>query len=187
MLVEITAEAFDVALEIAYARDDCAAGRALYSRPACYLHPEAAEKLNAASVLARAMGLKIKIFDGFRPYEAQAALFAAASDPTFVSNPEGGAIPHCRGAAVDLTLIDRKTGVALDMGTGFDAFTERSWHGDVSVSVDAQRNRVLLLGLMSAAGWDFYMKEWWHYQLFAPRRFPALRDSVLPEPLYKAA
>ncbi len=34
---------------------------------------------------------------------------------------------------------------------------------------------------MSAAGWDFYGKEWWHYQLFDARsRYPLLSDSVLP-------
>ena len=49
------------------------------------------------------------------------------------------------------------------------------------MSPEAQRNRALLLGLMSAAGWDFYMNEWWHYQLFDARaRFPLLSDSVLP-------
>ncbi|MEM6491972.1 MAG: M15 family metallopeptidase, partial [Pseudomonadota bacterium] len=117
--------------------------------------------------------------------EAQAALYAAAPDPTFVSNPETGAIPHCRGAAVDLTLIERATETVLDMGAGFDEFTTRSWHGDLSISPEAQRNRALLLGLMSAAGWDFYAKEWWHYQLFAPRRLPALRDGILAKPLYK--
>jgi zinc D-Ala-D-Ala dipeptidase len=36
-----------------------------------------------------------------------------------------------------------------------------------------------LLGVMSAAGWDFYRREWWHYQLFDSRRYPVLSDSVL--------
>ncbi len=47
------------------------------------------------------------------------------------------------------------------------------------MSAEAQRNRHLLLGLMSAAGWDFYMREWWHYQLFDSKRYPVLSDSVL--------
>jgi len=41
----------------------------------------------------------------------------------------------------------------------------------------AQRNRHLLLGLMTAAGWDCYLKEWWHYQLFNPREYPVLSDA----------
>jgi zinc D-Ala-D-Ala dipeptidase len=37
---------------------------------------------------------------------------------------------------------------------------------------------------MSAAGWDFYGKEWWHYQLFEARlRYPLLSDSVLADPM----
>mgnify|MGYP003335381747 CR=1 FL=1 len=47
-----------------------------------------------------------------------------------------------------------------------------------AVGEEAQRNRMLLLGLMSAAGWDFYGNEWWHYQLFAARRYPLLSDSA---------
>ena len=41
----------------------------------------------------------------------------------------------------------------------------------------------LLLGIMSAAGWDFYRMEWWHYQLFDSRRFPLYSDSALSEGL----
>ena len=50
----------------------------------------------------------------------------------------------------------------------------------------AQRNRYLLLGLMTAAGWDCYLKEWWHYQLFNARRLPLIADSVLPAPMMPA-
>jgi D-alanyl-D-alanine dipeptidase len=64
------------------------------------------------------------------------------------------------------------------MGTGFDAITPMSYHADLAVSPEAQRNRLLLLGLMSAAGWDFYAKEWWHYQLFQPRRYPLIDDGA---------
>ena len=30
---------------------------------------------------------------------------------------------------------------------------------------------------MTAAGFDWYNAEWWHYQLFDPRRWPVLSDS----------
>jgi D-alanyl-D-alanine dipeptidase len=30
---------------------------------------------------------------------------------------------------------------------------------------------------MSAAGWDFYSKEWWHYQLFNSRNYPLVSDK----------
>ncbi len=102
-------------------------------------------------------------------------------DPEFLADPRRGS-PHSRGAAVDVSLLD-DSGNLLDMGTPFDAFTPLSHHGSAGVSVTAQRNRSLLLGLMTTAGWDFYSKEWWHYQLFDNRRYPLIGDSALPKPM----
>jgi D-alanyl-D-alanine dipeptidase len=182
MLVEITESEHGakhgITLALAYATADNLTGRPIYARAGCYLHAEAEPKLRRAATLAGALGCRLKILDAFRPLEAQWALWHALPDPDFVSDPRTGARPHCRGAAVDLTLIDGD-GAELDMGTGFDAATPQSWHGSLDISVAAQRNRHLLLGIMSAAGWDFYEKEWWHYQLFQPRRLPILSDSVL--------
>jgi len=70
------------------------------------------------------------------------------------------------------------------MGTPFDDFTVQSHHGRTDISQAAQRHRAILLGIMTAAGWDFFRNEWWHYQLFKPRgRYPVLSDSVLPQPM----
>jgi D-alanyl-D-alanine dipeptidase len=65
------------------------------------------------------------------------------------------------------------------MGTGFDAFTPRSVHGNTEIPGQAQENRYRLLGLMTAAGWDCYLNEWWHYQLFDPRSYDVLLDDIL--------
>ncbi len=121
----------------------------------------------------------MKIFDAFRPSEAQWKLWNHTPDPDFLADPRRGS-PHSRGAAVDLTLIDGD-GRELEMGTPFDTFSPLSHHGADGISLEARRNRLLLLGLMTTAGWDFYRNEWWHYQLFDSRRFPVLDDSVLGE------
>ena len=115
------------------------------------------------------------------PVEAQWALWNARPDPEFLADPRRGS-PHSRGVAVDLTLLDGG-GRELDMGTAFDAFTPLSHHGRTDVSAEAQRNRLLLMGLMTAAGWDFYRNEWWHYQLFDARRYPLICDADLPRPM----
>lgn len=176
LLTTVAAPDFDVEFDIAYASQDNFTGQPVYRRPACYLNPEAAECLRQAIGLAAALGLRFRVFDAFRPSEAQWALWRHTPDPEFLADPRRGS-PHSRGAAVDLTLIGGD-GRALEMGTGFDNFTARAHHGDTVVSVTAQRNRFVLLGLMTAAGWDFYRNEWWHYQLFAPRRYPLLSDSA---------
>ena len=176
-LVKIAPPRFDVILALAYATAENLTSRRIYGKAACFLHRDAAALLDRAIDLAAVQGLKLKIFDGYRPVEAQWALWRHCPDPTFLADPRRGS-PHSRGVAVDLTLVHRKTREELEMGTGFDDLTPRAFHGSAEPTPEARRNRMLLLGLMASAGWDHYLNEWWHYQLFAPRRYPLLWDSA---------
>ncbi len=176
-LTEITARDYDVEFDIVYATPRNFTRAPIYARAGVYLHPEAAAALTRAIGLARAIGLRFKIYDAFRPTEAQWKMWTHTPDPEFLADPRRGS-PHSRGVAVDLTLL-RSDGRELDMGTPFDSFRPQSHHAATEIPVEAQRNRFLLLGVMSAAGWDFYRNEWWHYQLFEPRRFPLLSDAAL--------
>jgi zinc D-Ala-D-Ala dipeptidase len=180
-LIEIAPPAFDVIREIAYAGDDNFTGKAIYRRAAAYLHADAAERLTAAIVLAASADLRIKLFDAFRPSEAQWVLWNHLPDPNYIADPRKGSA-HTRGVAVDLTLIDAG-GAELEMGTAFDDFSDRAHHGNTAISADAQRNRMTLLGIMTAAGWDRYDFEWWHYQLFDVARYPLLGDDALDDGL----
>lgn len=174
-LVRITEEAFDVQLYIAYAMSDNFTGVPMYKNPYCYLHEDAVTALKKTITLARAIGLRVKIFDAFRPLEVQRMLWDKYPDPEFISNPDTGRTPHCRGIAVDMTLIDMQ-GNELDMGTAFDAFTPLSHHANTNVSQEAQRNRHVLMGIMAASGWQFNPKEWWHYQLPHPESYTKYTD-----------
>ena len=181
ILLPITEASHALRLALAYATAENFTGRPIYKHPACHLHPDAAAALARAVEQAAALGLSFKIFDAFRPTEAQWLMWNHTPDPEFLADPQHGS-PHSRGVAVDLTLVDRE-GRELEMGTAFDAFTPLSRHGNLAVSRTARQNRHLLLGLMSAAGWDFYRNEWWHYQLFDSRRYPLISNSALPEPM----
>ena len=181
MAIEIKAPAFDVEIALAYATPDNLTGAAIYANPVCYLHERAAELMSRAIRLAAPLGLRFKIFDAYRPSEAQWKLWHALPDPEFIADPRRGS-PHSRGVAVDLTLID-DTGRELDMGTGFDAAVPASHHASLEVSVEAQRNRFILMGIMMAAGWDNYKNEWWHYQMFNARDFPLIENASLARPM----
>lgn len=174
-LVEITAADYDVLFDIAYATEHNFTGKPVYSAAKCYLHEEAAAMLKEAIALADAIGYKFKIFDAFRPSEAQWKLWEHTPDPDFLADPNRGS-PHSRGVAIDLTLC-RQDGSELEMGTLFDAFTPLSHHGSREVSPQAQKNRHLLMGIMTSAGWDFYRNEWWHYQLFNSRNYELFTDT----------
>jgi D-alanyl-D-alanine dipeptidase len=178
-IVEIAPPDFDVDIALAYATAANITGLPIYRNPRCWLRRTAAQHLRQAIELATPLGFRLRVFDALRPAEAQWKLWGADPNPAFLADPRRGS-PHSRGVAIDLTLVDRE-GRELDMGTPFDDFTPRSHHANTDVGVQAQRNRLLLLGLMTAAGWDFYRNEWWHYQLFDARRFPLIADADLPQ------
>lgn len=174
-LIAIHPHDFNVEIDLRYATSNNFTGAPVYKNALCYLHTEAAEALRKAARIAHAQGYRFRIFDAYRPTEAQWKLWEHSPDPDFLADPAKGS-PHSRGVAIDLTLIDA-SGHDVDMGTAFDAFTPLSHHARTDISTDAQRNRLLLLGIMSAAGWDFYSKEWWHYQLFNSRNYPLISDA----------
>lgn len=183
-LVAIAPPEFDVDVTLVYSTGANLTGLPVYRNAECWLQRAAAERLAAAAALARPLGYRLRIFDALRPVEAQWILWNTRPDPEFLADPRRGS-PHSRGVAVDLTLLDAE-GRELDMGTGFDAFTPLSHHGRTDISGEAQRNRLMLIGLMTAAGWDFYRNEWWHYQLFDARRYPLVADADLPRSMMQA-
>ena len=176
VLVAIAPPAFDVETYMVYATDANFTGRPVYRRPGCYLHADAAALLSRAIALAAELGLRLKVYDAFRPSEAQWLLWEHTPDPDFLADPRRGS-PHSRGVAVDVTLVDG-TGGELDMGSPVDGAGPLARHGCTDIPATAQRNRAILLGLMAAAGWDHYLNEWWHYQMFEPRRYPVLTDAA---------
>ena len=173
-LREIKHPAIDI--DLRYARPDNFTGKTIYDHAVAYLHVDAFAALVRAAELAAAQGLRLLVLDAYRPSAAQWRLWAALPDPRFVADPRTGSM-HTRGVAVDLTLCDA-LGEPLDMGTAFDEMTEQSFHGATDIAVDAQRNRCLLLGLMTLAGWAHHPYEWWHYNLPDPTRYPPLSDGA---------
>jgi D-alanyl-D-alanine dipeptidase len=176
VLIEIAPPRFDVDLDLRYATADNLTGAPLYARPLCLLHADAVPCLERAVALARGLGLRLRLFDGFRPAEAQWLLWRALPDPDYIADPRRGS-NHSRGTALDLTLADAG-GAPLEMGTGFDAMTPLSHHGRTDLPPATQRNRALLAGVMAGAGWLPYAHEWWHYQIPGAETYPLLADGA---------
>jgi len=85
-------------------------------------------------------------------------------DDRYVADPKKGS-GHNRGIAIDLTIIDLKTGEELPMGTGYDNFTDTA-HVDFNAlpSIILQ-NRSLLKTTMEKYGFISLDTEWWHFSL----------------------
>ena len=176
-LIQIKSPEFDVELYIAYATEDNFTKRKLYKNPYCFLHESAVDALQRSIELAKEHNLRIKIFDAFRPLEIQRELWNDNPDPEFISDPVNGRTPHCRGVAIDMTLVDNITGDELDMGTGFDEFSPKSHHGNPDISKESQKNRDILMHIMQSSGWEHNPREWWHYQLPDVEKYTKLTDK----------
>jgi D-alanyl-D-alanine dipeptidase len=175
-LAPITEDTHDVLIDLIYAGSDNFTGQVIYEHALCFLHPQAEACLRRAIGAARGFGLKLKVFDAFRPQEAQEALWAVAPNPGYVADPAKGS-NHTRGVAVDLTLV-RGDGDVLDMGTPVDTMTPASHHFYAGHAAPVQVNRMLLLTIMLEAGFVHHPNEWWHYQLPDANQFPLIDSQA---------
>lgn len=146
-----------------YATADNFTGQVIYPFTDAYLRYGTAKKLAAVAQELEEQGLGLLIWDGYRPVYAQAALFEACPNPTYVSPPGVGNQNHCRGRAVDLTLFNLETGEQLEMPTGFDDFTAYADRDYSDVSETSAANARILEEVMTKHGFKGYSKEWWYY------------------------
>lgn len=152
----------DIVVELKYATSGNFTGTVIYDFTEVYLRYSTVLKLMDVQAELREQGLRLKIWDGFRPLEAQQKLWNAKPDPNYVSNPATGKNSHSRGNTVDLTLVDAED-KELEMPTGFDDFTAYA-NRDYSDCTDAAaKNAMLLQETMEKNGFEGLQSEWWHF------------------------
>ena len=184
-LVDVASLVPDIALDLRYAGDDNFVGHRIdgYEAARCLLKPLAARALATAERELRRHGLRLRLFDCYRPARAVREFVEWAADPDATETradyyprldkrallgayiaPVSG---HSRGATVDLGLIqcadDGTYCVALDMGTRFDFFDTRANSDSTEVTAVQRGNRQRLRAAMEQAGFHNYAMEWWHY------------------------
>lgn len=141
-----------------------------------FLRKPAATALYRVQQKLRRKGLALKIWDAYRPYTVTQKMWEIVPDERYAANPKYGS-GHNRGAAVDLTLINIKTGKELDMGTGFDNFSDTAHLNFKGLTKKQKRNRKLLQAAMQAEGFIVLETEWWHFYLADAKKFPLLNIS----------
>jgi zinc D-Ala-D-Ala dipeptidase len=115
----------------------------------------------------------LKLFDAYRPYAVTKRMWQLIRDERYVADPLKGS-GHNRGLAVDLTIIDLKNSNELDMGTGFDNFSDTAHHSFKNLSETVLQNRKLLKETMEKFGFKALETEWWHYSWPNDRNYEVL-------------
>lgn len=127
------------------------------------LRPETAVRLKHANAFVKQHGMRIMIWDAYRPPSAQIRLWnASGRNDTFVANPHSKPSQHSCGTAVDVTLV-RANGSPVKMPTGFDAFTPQAASDYYHPDTEVRRNLDILKSAMSRAGFYPLPAEWWHH------------------------
>lgn len=142
----------------------------LYSRPHAYVRLPVAKALAAVQQDLREMGLALKIYDAYRPYSVTCRMFERLPDTIYMGLPRTGS-KHNRGIALDLTLINLKTGKELEMPTPFDALVYAAHPEFPQLPEQVIRNRETLKSIMRKHGFEVDPVEWWHYNYSAGKNY----------------
>lgn len=131
--------------DIKYYSKDNFIGKSIpgYDKPVCILTRPTAEALARVQQELNQKGLGLKVFDGYRPQMAVNEFIRWSQDKQdqkmkaqfypnvnkadffklrYIAEQSG----HTRGSTVDLTIVDLKTQLDLDMGTHFDFMDDLS-------------------------------------------------------------
>lgn len=183
----------DIIVELKYSTTDNFVGKDMYGDlEKAYFTPDFARKVVRAQQILRERHPQytLMIYDAARPISVQRymrKLVEGTPQQSFVADGSKGG-RHNYGVAVDLTIATLQ-GEPLDMGAGFDDFTDKaavkgtSDTGDNAnrnmkvyaayvnnlaksgaISVEAAKNRLILIEVMLEAGLYPYRREWWHFE-----------------------
>jgi zinc D-Ala-D-Ala dipeptidase len=161
-LIEIKKMIPNIKLDIKYASKNNFARIAVYKQARAFARLPVVEALKKVQTELNQLGLGLKIFDGYRPYSVTVKFYELASDKNFVANPKDGS-RHNRGCAIDLTLINLKTGVELEMPTPYDSFAPEAAADYNKLPEQLIKNRDLLIKTMEKNGFKVLSNEWWHF------------------------
>ncbi|MEO5976229.1 MAG: M15 family metallopeptidase [Chryseolinea sp.] len=162
-----------LAMDIRYATANNFTKEKIYNLARAYARRPVAESLKKIQAELAKQGLGIKMFDAYRPYKETVKFYEIYHDTTYVASPYRGS-RHNRGCALDLTVINLKTGEELKMPTGYDSFEKAAWPTSTVKDPEARKNRALLINIMERHGFKVNASEWWHYDFIGYKNYEVL-------------
>lgn len=196
-LVNIQSLDSDIIVDLKYSTTDNFVGVDMYGDLECaYLERTFANRVAEAQRIlkSRHPEYTLLIYDAARPISVQRQMRKIVEDTEYESfvadGTRGGR--HNYGVAVDLTIATCD-GTPIDMGAGFDDFSEaasvkgtadnsdpktrtfdiykRYAYSQVErgiITMKSAQNRLLLISVMLEVGLFPYRREWWHFEEITP-------------------
>ena len=172
-LVELVTLDPTIKLDVRYATTNDFLGTPVYTQARAFLQRPAAEALVRANHELKGLGYGLIIHDGYRPWYVTKIFWDATPDDKkiFVADPQSGS-KHNRGCAVDLSLYDLKTGLEVEMPSGYDEMTKRAYADYPGGTPDERARRALLRQAMEKQGFAVNPDEWWHFDYKDWKQYP---------------
>ena len=150
----------DIYVELMYATDNNFTGVRIYDFTDAYLRYGTVKKLANVQKELKEQGYSLKIWDAYRPFEAQQKLWEVYPDPNYVANPANGMKKHNLGGTVDITMV-AADGSVISMPTEFDDFSLKADrdYSDIE-DEEAVKNVMILQNAMENNGFTGYQGEW---------------------------
>ncbi len=178
-MVEVTKIYPTIFYELRYATTRNFTHQQIYPPEArCFLRKSVAVRLQRAQEELRRQGFGLKIWDAYRPAWAHEALWKASPNPEFVASPSSGGSWHTWGAAVDVTLVDRK-GREQKMPTDFDDFTVAAKSAYEGADEAVAAHVLALRTAMKIAGFRGLRDEWWHFTAEDAHQFCPVKMALV--------
>lgn len=153
----------DIYVELMYTTENNFTGVRIYDFTDAYLRYGTVKKLANVQKELKEQGYRLKIWDAYRPFEAQQKLWEVYPDPNYVANPANGMKKHNLGGTVDITMV-AADGSVISMPTEFDDFSLKADrdYSDIE-DEEAVKNVMILQNAMENNGFTGYQGEWWDY------------------------
>lgn len=169
-LIEIKKVIPNITLDIRYATRNNFMSQVMYKEARSFARKPVVAQLKRVQLALNKKGYGLKIFDGYRPYAITKAFYKKAKNKNFVANPKKGS-KHNRGCAIDLTLIDLKTGKEVQMPTPYDSFALEASPSYSNLPSAVIKNRALLITTMQSYGFRVLSNEWWHFDFIGWKKY----------------
>lgn len=175
ILQEIVKEIPSIKLDIKYATKDNFSGIAVYRQAKAFARKPVVDALKKVQKGLTQQGLGLKIFDAYRPYAVTVKFWKLTplDKKDYVAHPNKGS-RHNRGCAVDLTIVNLKTGEELKMPTPYDSFTKEAAADYENIPLEEKKNRDFLINIMKQNGFNVIKSEWWHFDFIGWENFPLM-------------